>query len=75
MMEKVVTGLGAVTGVIAGFVFFAFWRDLPLPGLLFVLVDTLGPTITAVIFGILTAVVATFAFVLLIDALWPKNKS
>jgi hypothetical protein len=72
-MEKIVIGLGATTGTIAGFAFFAFWRELPLPGLLFFLVDVLGPLIASVVFGVLTSIVASFAFALIIDTLWPKN--
>ncbi|UPT62594.1 MAG: hypothetical protein M0D54_19960 [Hyphomonadaceae bacterium JAD_PAG50586_4] len=73
-MEKIVIGLGATTGAIAGFAFFAFWRDLPLPSLLFFLVDALGPIIASVVFGVLTSIVASFAFALLVDALWPKSE-
>ena len=73
-MEKVVIGLGATTGAIAGFAFFAFWRDLPLPSFLFFLVDVLGPLIASVVFGVLTSIVASFAFALLVDAIWPTNE-
>jgi len=73
-MEKIVLGLGATTGVTAGLAFFAFWRDLALPGLLFFLVDVLGPAITSVVVGVLTFIVASFAFALAVDALWPKSK-
>ena len=73
-MEKIVIGLGAMTGVIAGFGFFAFWRDLPLPSLLFFLVDVLGPFIASVVFGVVTSIVASFAFALLVDTLWPTNR-
>jgi hypothetical protein len=73
-MEKIVIGLGATTGAIAGFAFFAFWRDLPLPSLLFFLVDVLGPLIASVVFGVLTSIVASFAFVLIVDAIWPTNE-
>jgi uncharacterized membrane protein (DUF106 family) len=72
-MEKIVIGLGATTGTIAGFAFFAFWRELPLPGLLFFLVDVLGPLIASIIFGVITSIVASFAFALIVDTLWPTN--
>lgn len=73
-MEKVVVGLGIAAGVAAGFVFFEFWRDLPLPGLLFFLVDVMGALGASIVFGVVTAIVATGAFVLLIEALWPAKR-
>lgn len=72
-MEKIVIGLGVATGAIAGFAFFALWRESPLPGLLFFLVDVLGPLIASIIFGVITSIVASFAFTLFVDTLWPTN--
>lgn len=73
-MEKIGIGVGAATGVIAGFAFFAFWRDWPLPSLLFFLVDVLGPFIASVAFGVLASIVASFAFALVVDTLWPTHE-
>ncbi len=73
-MEKLVIGLGAVVGVAAGFAFFEFWRELPLPGFLFFLVDVLGALVASIVFGVVIAIVATGVFVLLIEMLWPAKQ-
>ena len=73
-MEKIVIGLGVAVGVAAGFAFFGLWRDLPLPGFLFFLVDVLGALVASIVFGVVTAIVATGVFVLLIEMLWPTKQ-
>lgn len=73
-MEKIVIGLGVLTGALAGFAFFSLWRDVPLPGFLFFLVDVFGPLIASIVFGAIAAIAASFAFALLIDTLWPTKE-
>jgi hypothetical protein len=73
VLEKLLLAWGALFGLASGALFYHFLERLSLPGLLYALVDLLGPAATAAMVGLIAGLIGMGLAVLAIGALWPEK--